>query len=237
MKVKGVLYKITNKVSGKIYIGISLVSAKSRFKSHMKRAKYDKSSPMYDDYHKFGEKSFTIRVLKEANAIKLKKLEIYYINTKYKCRIPNGYNIAKGGVLPDSDLFGDSAFTYKGILYKNYRHLCKCLNLSYKKFMSYINQHYTVRQAVNRTIKWNSLSVYERRVITNKNRTKHFIILPKVGKISLKEGCKKYGICYDSVISSMLKDGLSADEAFNKHYGLVYSQSATHYQGFIRECA
>ena len=59
MDVYGVIYKITNKINGKIYIGMTTRSINKRFSEHKaKSKKFNK--PLYTDMRKFGTYNFEI---------------------------------------------------------------------------------------------------------------------------------------------------------------------------------
>lgn len=93
------IYKITNLVNGKSYIGQS-VNIKRRFTSHKNRAfnKNDKqyNCPLYRAFRKYGVDNFTFEVLEECDRSELNKKEIFYI-AKYKTHEKFGYNLDDGG--------------------------------------------------------------------------------------------------------------------------------------------
>ena len=78
MKQIGV-YKITNTVSGKFYIGSSRNIA-SRWSSHRYYSKR-MSSPLYDDIKELGLDQFQFTVLEECSIDVLTEREQYYIDT------------------------------------------------------------------------------------------------------------------------------------------------------------
>lgn len=90
--MKGFIYKITDKVTGKSYIGQTRKSVEFRWRQH-------KNSKDYRDLHKaiqkYGEENFSVETLKECDVDELDKWEIYYIS-KYNT-FENGYNMTKGG--------------------------------------------------------------------------------------------------------------------------------------------
>lgn len=93
-----IIYKITNNINNKIYIGQTIESLKKRWNRHnwectIKRNKMTITSAII----KYGKENFTIEIIDSANNInELNEKEIFYIN-KYKSLSPNGYNLAKGG--------------------------------------------------------------------------------------------------------------------------------------------
>lgn len=100
----GWIYKITNQLNGKIYIGKTEdANPEERWKEHQhdyKRRKMGKR-PLYDAMNKYGVDSFIFQVIDEENdSEKLCQLERHYIE-KYRTYIGfddcNGYNATLGG--------------------------------------------------------------------------------------------------------------------------------------------
>ena len=89
------IYKITNKINGKIYIGYTSKTLKQRFKAHCKTT----YSLIGRAIHKYGRKNFTIELLessKDKHYIQDIR-EDYWINFYDSRNRSVGYNIAKGG--------------------------------------------------------------------------------------------------------------------------------------------
>lgn len=88
------IYKITNKVNGKIYIG-QAKNTNIRFKQHCK-----KNGDCLIDFaiQKYGEENFTVEILEEqtSNYNEREKYWIRCLNSK----VPNGYNVSDGGEEP-----------------------------------------------------------------------------------------------------------------------------------------
>lgn len=87
------IYKYTNKVNGKIYIGQTIQSLE-------KRAKYNglgyiHCKHFYSAIQKYGWESFIPEILEEVTEEEADEREMYYIQ-KYNS-IKNGYNIDLGG--------------------------------------------------------------------------------------------------------------------------------------------
>ena len=94
-----IIYKITNKINNKVYIGLTTTSLKHRWTSHKRYAtgKY-KSHPLYNAMNKYGIDNFEIIKIAETTDItELGNLERFYIN-EYNSQNRNfGYNITAGG--------------------------------------------------------------------------------------------------------------------------------------------
>lgn len=87
------IYKITNKINNKIYIG-QTNDIKKRFNSH----KNNKKSVISKAINKYGVDNFIFEIIETINTIEeANSLEIKYIN-KFNSIAPNGYNIASGGL-------------------------------------------------------------------------------------------------------------------------------------------
>lgn len=95
------IYKITNKINGKIYIGITSNGYINRWKQHYTRAlckKEDKKSKLHMAIIKYGKESFYIELIKTVNSYnEASFLERLYIE-KYKS-FKQGYNGDLGGSL------------------------------------------------------------------------------------------------------------------------------------------
>jgi group I intron endonuclease len=89
------IYKIVNKVNGKIYIGQTIRSLKERFADHCKNKR--STTILHKAIQKYGKDNFTIEQLDFANSREeLNCLEQYWISMN-NCISPNGYNLCLGG--------------------------------------------------------------------------------------------------------------------------------------------
>lgn len=91
---KLIIYKMTNKINGKIYIGQTCKSLRKRIRDHFND--FGKSYIKYS-LKKYGRDNFEVEIIDTASSKEeLNQKEIYWIK-QYNCRIPNGYNICAGG--------------------------------------------------------------------------------------------------------------------------------------------
>lgn len=95
------IYKITNIINGKCYIGQSIY-LKKRLKRHLSYKSHKDNLALYKAFNKYGVDKFTIEILETIDTEKcdnikseLDKLEIFYIK-KYNSYI-SGYNQTLGG--------------------------------------------------------------------------------------------------------------------------------------------
>ena len=90
-----IIYKIENKVNGKIYIGQTVGTLEHRLSQHKSNSK--KKSVIGDAIQKYGWENFRAEIIDYAESIdELNKKEIYWIGY-YKSISPNGYNLELGG--------------------------------------------------------------------------------------------------------------------------------------------
>lgn len=95
--MRGFIYKITNIINGKSYIGQTIQDVKDRFYQHC-ATKCNKSvlnMAIHKAIKKYGKSNFTIEVIKEIDSANLNDREKYWI--KYYNSYNNGYNSTKGG--------------------------------------------------------------------------------------------------------------------------------------------
>lgn len=90
----GYIYKITNDINNKVYIGKTEFNIQKRFQEHIKdsKSKYE-NRPLYKAMHKYGAEHFFIEEIEECD--NLEEREIYWI--KYYNSFENGYNATLGG--------------------------------------------------------------------------------------------------------------------------------------------
>ena len=115
------LYKITNKINNKKYIGITN-SYKRRFRQH--KTNHSPNSLICKAIQKYGENNFIFEVLKENLSIQQAcQLEQQYIKNENSL-VPNGYNISKGGNINIGSSNGRAKLTDEEVQYiKDHRNL------------------------------------------------------------------------------------------------------------------
>jgi hypothetical protein len=91
----GFVYKITNKINSKVYVGKTELSVESRWKQHIVDSTKDrcKDRPLYRAIRKYGVCNFSIEVVEETSCTV--EREIFWI--AYYNSYKNGYNATKGG--------------------------------------------------------------------------------------------------------------------------------------------
>jgi group I intron endonuclease len=97
-KYYGIIYKVTNKINGKIYIGLTTRTLKDRKKDHIRKAKYEKGFYFHNAIRKYGEENFIWKQIDKSTCkSKLSKLEIFYIGKYNSSNRKFGYNSTLGG--------------------------------------------------------------------------------------------------------------------------------------------
>jgi group I intron endonuclease len=91
----GVIYKATNKINGKVYIGLSTISMHYRRLHHESESRTRSNTKFHNAIKKYGASSFDWEELEECQDGILNEREMYWICT-YKSNI-TGYNLTCGG--------------------------------------------------------------------------------------------------------------------------------------------
>ena len=90
-----VVYKITNQINGKIYVGQTSFSIEKRWREHV----VSKKSLISKAVRKYGEESFSIECLEKCSSVEeLNQKEIHYIALLKSTQRDVGYNVEFGGL-------------------------------------------------------------------------------------------------------------------------------------------
>ncbi len=93
----GVIYKITNKLNDKIYIGQTTRTLEIRMKEHTKKSRATSNSYIDRAIQKYGIDAFDVSVIEECDdEEKLNEREKHWIK-EFNSKFPNGYNLTEGG--------------------------------------------------------------------------------------------------------------------------------------------
>lgn len=89
-----IIYKVTNKIDGKVYIGQTRRSLNQRMSEHLSSGR---TSYFDRALNKYGLQSFIVEIIDKAETKEeLNEKEQYYIRF-FNCKVPNGYNLTDGG--------------------------------------------------------------------------------------------------------------------------------------------
>ena len=139
----GYIYKITNLINNKCYIGQTIKNIEERWNRHKRDAfnkkNYNYNYPLYKAFRKYGLENFSFEIIEECNISELNEKEIYWI--QYYDSYKNGYNQTTGGkgnrlldldekeiikcyekeqnIITVSKIFNCSRHTINNILHKN----------------------------------------------------------------------------------------------------------------------
>lgn len=92
------IYKITNKINGKIYIGKTCRDIETRWIEHCSRANSNDKYYLHNTINKYGKENFIIEEIDKAETEEeINKLERYWINFYNSIDKNNGYNLTNGG--------------------------------------------------------------------------------------------------------------------------------------------
>lgn len=130
------IYKITNLINGKSYIGKTLSTIDERWKEHCRDAYKERCEkrPLYSAINKYGIENFKVEQIEECDDNIVNEREVYWI--EHFGTFKNGYNATIGGDgkhYLDYDLICE---TYKQV--KNMTktaELCNCHSDSVKKIL------------------------------------------------------------------------------------------------------
>ena len=91
------IYKITNQINGKSYIGKTLKTIEDRWKEHISESQktQEEHRPLYSAFKKYGVENFLIEEIETCSDLELSDREKYWI--EYFGTFKNGYNATLGG--------------------------------------------------------------------------------------------------------------------------------------------
>ena len=128
-KYVGYIYKISNTVNNKLYIGQTVKTIQTRFREHIRSARTNTNQTMIipKAIKKYGEDNFSISEIekiiedsKEELFNKLNEREIFYISL-YNTVRPNGYNVTSGGHNSDNLCIPVDQYDLNGVLINSYK--------------------------------------------------------------------------------------------------------------------
>ena len=168
------IYKITNKINGNAYIGLS-VDIKRRWKTHFQRYK-DSSNKEYEKvlykaFRKYGIENFDFSVIEECSLEELRKKEKYWI--AYFDTFHNGYNANEGGedILPmPGEKHPNHKLTENDVIY--IRELWASKTLSTRE-MYYEYQHIIGKSGFKKIYTWQTWKNILPELNTKENREWH----------------------------------------------------------------
>lgn len=113
-----IIYKITNNINNKVYIGLTTCSLDYRWGRHLAEGRNENNTKhLYKSMRKYGLNHFSIEQIDSTDNFKeLGQLERYYIK-KYDSRNPNkGYNLTAGGESNQWDANPSAKLSYEDVV-------------------------------------------------------------------------------------------------------------------------
>lgn len=94
-----IIYKITNLINGKIYVGQTIRVLETRWDEHIRCANDNINYPLYNSINKYGLENFKIEILENdiSDFDTLDEKEIYWIKKLNTTDRSVGYNLTEGG--------------------------------------------------------------------------------------------------------------------------------------------
>ncbi len=92
----GFIYKITNTINDKVYIGQTSLTLEKRFKGHLYHAKREPVTAIHHAMKAHGYENFGIELLREVPDKHMNLWEVAYIK-RLESMSPDGYNMRSGG--------------------------------------------------------------------------------------------------------------------------------------------
>lgn len=184
-----IIYKIINRVNGKIYIGQTVQKLEERIRKHFSRAKTEiqYKYPLVNAIRKYGENNFDYETIEIVDALeKLNEREVYWIRY-YNSISPNGYNATEGGE-------GTEGYKHKE------KDKLKMKKLKINKYNGENNPFYGKRHSQAQIEKWKQERkgrklTEEWKANISKTRKRKKIINLDTGEVfeSIRHVCRHYG--------------------------------------------
>ncbi len=103
-----IVYKITNLINGKLYIGQTIRTLEERFKAHY----YDDESNIGNAIRHYGRENFTIEIIEKCDSKEeLNAYENYYI-AYFDSKEPKGYNQIGGAIVAQKIKISHNGFPF-----------------------------------------------------------------------------------------------------------------------------
>lgn len=96
----GFIYKVTNIINGKVYVGKTNKSIEARWQQHIYDSKRLNDRPFYNAINKYGQENFVLELIEQVEDELLNEREKYWIkeyNSYIGFNNSNGYNATLGG--------------------------------------------------------------------------------------------------------------------------------------------
>lgn len=224
----GYIYKITNKLNGKAYVGLTIQNVETRYKQHLYLLENNKhhSTKLQKDFNTYGKENFLFSFnLYEINGIEeLAELEKEAIESSQSYK--NGYNMTNGGecgksTIPEKNkiLIYHLCKNYKGIYHK----LSYYFNLDRTTIKSIANSFYLEKKTYNIE---EYLRIIQELEITEYNKTENYIP-PSERKLTEEQCLELLSVItlergYDKTMCEVFNINSKLTDRLKKH--LIYKE-------------
>lgn len=137
----GFIYKITNNINGKVYIGQTIKTIKKRWQQHICNSSkpYFQQIVLYKAMKKYGKENFYIEPIEEIDNSQLDEREKYWI--KYYNSYKNGYNSTIGGKATTLYELDEEQIIFDYYNLKTARKVAKKYNVDHAVIDGILNAH------------------------------------------------------------------------------------------------
>lgn len=203
--MKGYIYRITNKVNGKSYIGQTRNTVEFKWRQHI-NAKDNKY--FHKAIRKYGVENFKIDTLECCNVEDLDSREIYYI-AKYNTFGENGYNLTKGGSAYSPNR-RDNGYLVLDNKYDEIKEMYLAGYSTYK-----IGELYNVdRHCVAKILNSLGIKINNNKININNQEFQELVTDYKTG-YSLKSLARRYGCSSNSLKDYLIRKGIDIKDKYS----------------------
>lgn len=137
----GYIYKITNNINNKVYIGQTVKSYQERFRQHQLNynKEYFSQIVLYKAFKKYGIENFSFDPIEEVEKEFLNEREKYWIN--YYDSYYNGYNSTLGGRLVELYDWDEEQIIQKYFELKSARKVAKSIGCDHSSIDKILNRN------------------------------------------------------------------------------------------------
>ena len=227
----GLIYKYTNLLNGKIYIGQTRTSLERRDKKHCNSS--DDNMYFHKALRKYGRENFNLEIIEEHIPLELLDMReqywIEYFDSYYKHN--KGYNLTKGGTWGNSSqqVFGEDVTNIKDLIL-NTNLTFQEIACKYDVSVSCISDINTGRTFLDTNLKYPLRSTHSRSEITQK-KVEQIIELLQHSTLSQKEIANKVGVKAYTV--GQINRGKSSWCPRNLTYPLSFREKKNTYQNIL----
>lgn len=199
--MNGFIYKITNRVNGKVYIGQTRFTVEHRFKQHYKNFNIEhRRQPLYYAFAKYGAENFAVETVEECPVEKLNEREIYWI--AYYDSFRKGYNATLGGSGTAKYFWTDNQYEEIKSLYLSgfsIKDLCERYNAS----------NYTIKAILD------SMNIKVRKPLDFNNYELQKVITEYKAGTPLHSLSSKYGVSFYTMKEFLQNHGIDTKDRYN----------------------